>query len=44
MGAAGVWYVMVTALLSTASEKHCPPLLFKSVVNMLCLIFAKEFM
>ncbi|XP_008312712.1 glucose-6-phosphatase a, catalytic subunit, tandem duplicate 1 [Cynoglossus semilaevis] len=29
MGAAGVWYVMVTALLSTASEKHCPPLLFK---------------
>ncbi|XP_039991431.1 LOW QUALITY PROTEIN: glucose-6-phosphatase-like [Xiphias gladius] len=29
MGAAGVWYVMVTALLSTATEKRCPPLLYK---------------
>ncbi|KAF0025707.1 hypothetical protein F2P81_022588 [Scophthalmus maximus] len=29
MGAAGVWYVMVTALLSVATEKRCPPLLFK---------------
>ncbi|KAM9424041.1 glucose-6-phosphatase a, catalytic subunit, tandem duplicate 1 [Pholidichthys leucotaenia] len=29
MGAAGVWYVMVTALLSIATEKQCPPLLYK---------------
>ncbi|XP_040923112.1 glucose-6-phosphatase a, catalytic subunit, tandem duplicate 1 [Toxotes jaculatrix] len=29
MGAAGVWYVMVTALLSLATEKQCPPLLYK---------------
>uniref|UniRef100_A0A3B4Z7A6 glucose-6-phosphatase n=1 Tax=Stegastes partitus TaxID=144197 RepID=A0A3B4Z7A6_9TELE len=29
MGAAGVWYVMVTALLSVATEKQCPPLLYK---------------
>ncbi|XP_030019099.1 glucose-6-phosphatase-like [Sphaeramia orbicularis] len=31
MGAAGVWYVMVTALLSLATEKQCPPLLFLQV-------------
>ncbi|XP_047464455.1 glucose-6-phosphatase a, catalytic subunit, tandem duplicate 1 [Mugil cephalus] len=31
MGAAGVWYVMVTALLSFATEKRCPPLLYKSL-------------
>ncbi|KAE8283943.1 Glucose-6-phosphatase [Larimichthys crocea] len=29
MGAAGVWYVMVTALLSAAAEKRCPPVLYK---------------
>ncbi|XP_029933564.1 glucose-6-phosphatase-like isoform X2 [Myripristis murdjan] len=29
MGAAGVWYVMVTALLSMATEKQCPPLLYR---------------
>ncbi|XP_060950701.1 glucose-6-phosphatase a, catalytic subunit, tandem duplicate 1 [Limanda limanda] len=29
MAAAGVWYVMVTALLSMATERRCPPLLFK---------------
>ncbi|KAK2820675.1 hypothetical protein Q5P01_023634 [Channa striata] len=29
MGAAGVWFVMVTALLSIATEKRCPPLLYK---------------
>ncbi|XP_028263310.1 glucose-6-phosphatase a, catalytic subunit, tandem duplicate 1 [Parambassis ranga] len=29
MGAAGVWYVMVTALLSVATEKRCPPLLYR---------------
>uniref|UniRef100_A0A8C9YNR0 glucose-6-phosphatase n=1 Tax=Sander lucioperca TaxID=283035 RepID=A0A8C9YNR0_SANLU len=29
MGAAGVWYVMVTALLTIATEKRCPPLLYK---------------
>ncbi|XP_071399318.1 glucose-6-phosphatase a, catalytic subunit, tandem duplicate 1 [Centroberyx affinis] len=29
MGAAGVWYVMVTALLSMATEKRCPPLLYR---------------
>ncbi|CAJ1080168.1 glucose-6-phosphatase a%2C catalytic subunit, tandem duplicate 1 [Xyrichtys novacula] len=29
MGAAGVWYVMVTATLATATEKQCPPLLYK---------------
>ncbi|XP_023263489.1 glucose-6-phosphatase-like [Seriola lalandi dorsalis] len=29
MGAAGVWYVMVTALLSIATEKRCPSLLYK---------------
>ncbi|XP_076616179.1 glucose-6-phosphatase a, catalytic subunit, tandem duplicate 1 isoform X1 [Chaetodon auriga] len=29
MGAAGVWYVMVTATLSIAKEKRCPPLLYK---------------
>ncbi|XP_045924584.1 glucose-6-phosphatase a, catalytic subunit, tandem duplicate 1 isoform X2 [Micropterus dolomieu] len=29
MGAAAVWYVMVTALLSIATEKRCPPLLYK---------------
>ncbi|XP_042253579.1 glucose-6-phosphatase a, catalytic subunit, tandem duplicate 1 isoform X1 [Thunnus maccoyii] len=29
MGAAGVWYVMVTALLTVATEKKCPPLLYK---------------
>ncbi|KAJ0060061.1 hypothetical protein NL108_002858 [Boleophthalmus pectinirostris] len=28
MGAAGVWYVMITALLSLATEKQCPPLLY----------------
>ncbi|XP_061563740.1 glucose-6-phosphatase a, catalytic subunit, tandem duplicate 1 [Cololabis saira] len=29
MGAAGVWYVMVTSLLSIATEKRCPPFLHK---------------
>nr|XP_040032394.1 glucose-6-phosphatase a, catalytic subunit, tandem duplicate 1 [Gasterosteus aculeatus aculeatus] len=29
MGAAGVWYVMVTALLAMATEKRCPPLLYR---------------
>lgn len=29
MGAAGVWYVMVTALLSLALEKQCPLLLYR---------------
>ncbi|KAF3704153.1 Glucose-6-phosphatase [Channa argus] len=29
MGAAGVWFVMVTALLSIAKEKRCPSLLYK---------------
>ncbi|KAL6094539.1 uncharacterized protein ACO6RY_15931 [Pungitius sinensis] len=29
MGAAGVWYVMVTALLAIATEKQCPPLLYR---------------
>ncbi|XP_059181203.1 glucose-6-phosphatase a, catalytic subunit, tandem duplicate 1 [Centropristis striata] len=29
MGAAGVWYVMVTALLAIATEKRCPPLLYR---------------
>uniref|UniRef100_A0A3Q1F6L0 glucose-6-phosphatase n=1 Tax=Acanthochromis polyacanthus TaxID=80966 RepID=A0A3Q1F6L0_9TELE len=29
MGAAGVWYVMITALLAVASEQQCPPLLYK---------------
>lgn len=29
MGAAGVWYVMVTATLACATEKQCPPLLYK---------------
>uniref|UniRef100_A0A3P9JWS5 Glucose-6-phosphatase n=1 Tax=Oryzias latipes TaxID=8090 RepID=A0A3P9JWS5_ORYLA len=29
MGAACVWYVMVTAVLSIAAEKRCPPLLYK---------------
>ncbi|XP_074519451.1 glucose-6-phosphatase a, catalytic subunit, tandem duplicate 1 [Halichoeres trimaculatus] len=29
MGAAGVWYVMVTATLAGATEKQCPPLLHK---------------
>ncbi|XP_072228824.1 glucose-6-phosphatase a, catalytic subunit, tandem duplicate 1 [Leuresthes tenuis] len=29
MGAAGVWYVMVTALLSIATEKQCHPSLYK---------------
>lgn len=29
MAAAGVWYVMVTALLSLATEKQCPPLLYR---------------
>ncbi|XP_060884475.1 glucose-6-phosphatase a, catalytic subunit, tandem duplicate 1 [Labrus mixtus] len=29
MGAAGVWYVMVTATLASATEKRCPPLLYK---------------
>ncbi|KAL7372293.1 hypothetical protein ABVT39_013377 [Epinephelus coioides] len=29
MGAAGVWYVMVTALLGIATEKRCPPLLYR---------------
>eukprot|EP00066_Takifugu_rubripes_P000506 XP_003961097.1 PREDICTED: glucose-6-phosphatase-like [Takifugu rubripes] len=28
MGASAVWYVMVTALLSAAAERRCPPLLF----------------
>lgn len=31
MGAAGVWFVMVTALLSVATEQRCPPLLYKLV-------------
>ncbi|XP_017288907.1 glucose-6-phosphatase a, catalytic subunit, tandem duplicate 1 [Kryptolebias marmoratus] len=29
MGAAGVWYVMVTALLSIAAENRCPRVLYK---------------
>ncbi|XP_072312555.1 glucose-6-phosphatase a, catalytic subunit, tandem duplicate 1 [Eucyclogobius newberryi] len=29
MGAAGVWYVMITALLALATEKRCPALLYK---------------
>ncbi|XP_061562584.1 glucose-6-phosphatase a, catalytic subunit, tandem duplicate 1 isoform X1 [Phycodurus eques] len=29
MGAAGVWYVMVTAILTIAAEKRCPPFLYK---------------
>ncbi|XP_051927492.1 glucose-6-phosphatase a, catalytic subunit, tandem duplicate 1 isoform X2 [Hippocampus zosterae] len=29
MGAAGVWYVMVTAVLHMAAEKRCPPSLYK---------------
>ncbi|XP_019719739.1 glucose-6-phosphatase a, catalytic subunit, tandem duplicate 1 isoform X1 [Hippocampus comes] len=29
MGAAGVWYVMVTAVLQMAAEKRCPPSLYK---------------
>ncbi|KAM9837873.1 glucose-6-phosphatase catalytic subunit 1-like [Aulostomus maculatus] len=29
MGAAGGWCVMMTALLTIAAEKQCPPLLFK---------------
>ncbi|KAM6897641.1 glucose-6-phosphatase catalytic subunit 1-like [Xenentodon cancila] len=29
MGAAGVWYVMVTALLSIATKKQCSPFLYK---------------
>ncbi|XP_056285810.1 glucose-6-phosphatase a, catalytic subunit, tandem duplicate 1 [Pseudoliparis swirei] len=29
MGAAAVWYVMVTALLAIATEKRCPPLLYR---------------
>ncbi|XP_041671668.1 glucose-6-phosphatase a, catalytic subunit, tandem duplicate 1 [Cheilinus undulatus] len=29
MGAAGVWYVMVTAILTSATEKQCPALLYK---------------
>ncbi|XP_077481151.1 glucose-6-phosphatase a, catalytic subunit, tandem duplicate 1 isoform X2 [Stigmatopora argus] len=29
MGAAGVWYVMVTAMLAMAKEKKCPPSLYK---------------
>ncbi|KAG8008771.1 Glucose-6-phosphatase [Nibea albiflora] len=29
MGAAGVWYVMVTALLSAAAEERCPPLFYR---------------
>ncbi|XP_054454279.1 glucose-6-phosphatase a, catalytic subunit, tandem duplicate 1 [Anoplopoma fimbria] len=29
MGAAGVWYVMVTALLAIVTEKRCPPLLYR---------------
>nr|XP_019964881.1 PREDICTED: glucose-6-phosphatase-like [Paralichthys olivaceus] len=29
MGAAAVWYVMVTALLSMATEQRCKPLLYK---------------
>ncbi|XP_026171405.1 glucose-6-phosphatase a, catalytic subunit, tandem duplicate 1 [Mastacembelus armatus] len=29
MGAAGVWYVMVTALLSIATEQRCPALLYR---------------
>lgn len=33
MGAAGVWYVMVTALLATATEKRCPPLLYRWVCD-----------
>ncbi|KAM3592759.1 uncharacterized protein V6R79_024610 [Siganus canaliculatus] len=29
MGAATVWYVMVTALLSAAAKNNCPPLLYR---------------
>ncbi|KAM6951539.1 glucose-6-phosphatase catalytic subunit 1-like [Aplochiton taeniatus] len=29
MGAAGVWYVMITALLSLAKENKCSPLLYR---------------
>uniref|UniRef100_A0A3P8S9M4 glucose-6-phosphatase n=1 Tax=Amphiprion percula TaxID=161767 RepID=A0A3P8S9M4_AMPPE len=29
MGAAVVWYVMITALLTVATEQRCPPLLYK---------------
>ncbi|XP_057681611.1 glucose-6-phosphatase catalytic subunit 1-like isoform X1 [Corythoichthys intestinalis] len=29
MGAAGVWYVMVTAILAMAKDRQCPPSLYK---------------
>ncbi|XP_030610803.1 glucose-6-phosphatase a, catalytic subunit, tandem duplicate 1 [Archocentrus centrarchus] len=40
MGAAGVWYVMVTALLSIAKEKQCPPLLYKFLQTGLWMLMA----
>lgn len=38
MGASAVWYVMVTALLSLAREKQCPPLLYKFLQTGLCAV------
>nr|XP_061787608.1 glucose-6-phosphatase catalytic subunit 1-like [Nerophis lumbriciformis] len=35
MGATGVWYVMVTALLAVAAEKRCPPSLYKVLQGVL---------
>ncbi|CAL1599981.1 unnamed protein product [Knipowitschia caucasica] len=40
MGAAGVWYVMVTALLSMATEKQCPALLYKFLQVLLTSVMA----
>ncbi|KAM8888601.1 glucose-6-phosphatase a, catalytic subunit, tandem duplicate 1 [Synchiropus picturatus] len=36
MGAAGVWYVMITAVLAVATERKCPPLLYRFLWMLLC--------
>lgn len=43
MGAAGVWYVMVTALLSVATEKQCSPLLYRYVWGRAIIYFEYSF-
>ncbi|XP_058476387.1 glucose-6-phosphatase a, catalytic subunit, tandem duplicate 1 [Solea solea] len=39
MGAAGVWFVMITALLAIARENRCPPLLYKFLQISLWMLF-----
>jgi hypothetical protein len=43
MGSSGVWYVMITAVFSVATERRFPPLLYRwvkrEVESMVLLLF-----